>query len=221
MVNLTEAFFTMVLMEMYAGDDTKRFVRVDLDLDYTLFQAMVPAERFNIYMDFANANLVFEPGSTPPSATDAFALLRDSINEEYILQYVRSATDSPFVSTNEVVFRASTMPNPNPATREGDGDSLQQSRNGRDSRELPIATMAVASAASLFVVAAALLAYRRNRTARGGRYDGIHYPPDTNKAHLDGYFTERSVTDVSESASRFPTLPMVREEESQPIHVRV
>jgi hypothetical protein len=38
---------------------------------------------------------------------------------------------------------------------------------------------------------------------------------------MDGYFTERSLTDVSESQSRFPTLPMMREEETQPIHVRV
>jgi hypothetical protein len=219
MVNLTESFFNAALSAMFANDPARMFERVDMNLDNTLFNSSIPADRFNIYMEFDTAALVFTPDSTPPTAEEAFALLRDSISQDYIVQYVRSATDTPFVSTNEVVFRASEMQIPGNSTRSGDN---LQAREGDDEQgPFPIATLAVASAASLFVLAAGLLAYRRRRTSRRPRYEGITYEPDTHKAHLDGYFTERSVTDVSESQSRFPTLPMVREEETQPIHVRV
>jgi hypothetical protein len=221
MVNLTETFFNSVLSAMFANDPARMFVRVDMNLADTMFQASIPAERFNIYMEFDSAALVFTPDSTPPTAEEAFALLRDSISQDYIVQYVRSAMDTPFVSTNEVVFRASEMQNPNPSNSTRNGDNLQSREGDGEDAPLPIATLAVASAASFFVLAAGLLAYRRRRASRRPRYEGITYEPDTHKAHLDGYFTERSVTDVSESQSRFPTLPMVREEETQPIHVRV
>lgn len=219
MVNLTASFYDTFLTEFYADMPDIMFIRVEPSLDFTLYQAGVPDPQFNIYMQYETVEMVFAPESTTPTSEDAFSTLRESINQDYILSYVRSLTDSPFFSTNEVIFRASNMENPNPDSRSG--ENLQKTRDS-DENALPIATMAVASAAAIFVLAAGLLAYRRTRAARrlAANYDGINYSLD-DKPTLDGYFSERSVTDVSDSASRFPPLPMVKEEDSKPVHVRV
>ena len=57
-------------------------------------------------------DLIYTSNSTPPDATASFALLRESFNRVYITEYVRSLTQTPFVTTNEVVFQTSTMEAP-------------------------------------------------------------------------------------------------------------
>lgn len=224
MVNLTTSFYIDTLTTKYANDPAVNFIGAESVLDYTLYQQNIPAERFNIYMDFSYTDLIYSADSTPPNAAESFVILRDSINEDYILKYVRSATDTPFVTTNEVTFRVSTMANPNPANTTKSGNKLQDAPDGGDDESdegsVPVATLAATSAAALLILATGLLVYRRKRSSRlrGGGYDGI-YAVD-GKA-LEGYFSERSVTDESESASRFPPLPMVKEEESRPLQVRV
>ena len=157
--------------------------------------------------------------STPPDAAASFVLLRESISMEYILTYVRSLTDTPFVAVNEVVFRASTMDVPANRTA-----AIQRSDDTEeDSNGLTVATVTASGAAALLIFAAAVLVYRKKRASRRrdeALYDGI-YAAD-GKATLEGYFTERSVTDTSETAAGKSStrLPVVSEE-GQPLQVRV
>lgn len=110
-VNLTALFYNAILTQLY--EPNMFFIRVEPTLNITLYQAGVPDIQFNIYMQYSAMDLVFAPKSTPPSPEDTFVSLRGSIDSDYILSYARSLTDSPFVSTNEVIFRESTMENSN------------------------------------------------------------------------------------------------------------
>jgi hypothetical protein len=102
------------------------FVRTDLNMEYTLAQINISEGRFDIYMYFSATS----ENSPPPTADEAFAFLRDSINQENITQYVQSATDKPFPSTEEVFFQASDMQNPNPSNSTRNGDNPQSRWGG-------------------------------------------------------------------------------------------
>jgi hypothetical protein len=220
MRDLTTEYFTNYFTGRYANDTAVKFLTAESGIKFNLYQAGIPAQRFNIYMQYNYTDLIYTVDSTPPSAAESFIIMRDSITAEYILNYVRNATNTPFDSTQEVVFRASTLTEP-PTNGTKSGNKLQRTTDGSDGNgdSVPVATLAATSAAALVIFIAGLLVYRRKRSfQRGGNYDGI-YAMD-NKA-LEGYFSERSVTDVSESPSRFPPLPMVKEEESRPLQVRV
>jgi hypothetical protein len=219
LVDATNDFFSDTFTEMFASDDTTTFLRAESTLGFSLFNASIPAERFNIYTDYDYTDLIYTTNSTPPDAAASFILLRDSINQDYIIDYVRSLDGTPFVTTNEVVFRASTMEAPANRT-----EQLERSGNTEEeSNGLTVATVTATSAAALLIIAAAFLVYRKKRSSRRREealYDGI-YTAD-GKATLEGYFTERSVTDTSETATGKSStrLPVVNEE-GQPLQVRV
>ena len=219
LVDVTNDFFTDTLTAMFATDPAVTFLRTESTLGFSLFNASIPAERFNIYTDYDYTDLIYTTNSTPPDAAASFILLRDSINRDYITAYVRTLTDTPFVTTNEVVFRASTMEAPTNRS-----DTLQRSGNNEeDANGLTVATVTATGAAALMIFAAAMLVYRKKRSSRRrdeALYDGI-YAAD-GKATLEGYFTERSVTDTSETAAGKSStrLPVVSEE-GQPLQIRV
>ena len=219
LVGVTNDFFTDTFTQRFASDNTATFLRAESTLGFSLFNASIPAERFNIYTDYDYTDLIYTTNSTPPDAAASFVLLRDSINQAYITDYVRSLTDTPFVTTNEVVFRASTMDAPANRT-----EQLQRSGDtDEDTNGLTVATVTATGAAALLIFAAAILVYRKKRSSRRrdeALYDGI-YAAD-GKATLEGYFTERSVTDTSETAAGKSStrLPVVSEE-GQPLQVRV
>jgi hypothetical protein len=109
MIKLTSDFFEKSLTALYADRQDLTFLGLEIpQLASVGFNYGVPNERFNIIMYYDHIDLMFTENSIAPSASEAFALLRDMISPEYILDYVRTAVDTPFVSTNEVIFRAST-----------------------------------------------------------------------------------------------------------------
>lgn len=107
LVDVTNDFFQDTLTEMFANDATVTFLRAESTLGFTLFDAGIPEERFNIYTNYSYTDLIYTSDSTPPDTEASFVLLRDSINTAYIIDYVRSLADTPFVAINEVFFQAS------------------------------------------------------------------------------------------------------------------
>jgi hypothetical protein len=218
LVQVTNDFFTDTLTTMFAGSNEVTFLRTESTLGFTLFEAGIPAARFNVYTDYNYTDLIYTANSTPPDAAASFVILRDSIDAAYITDYVRSLTDSPFLSTNEVIFRASTMDAPANRT-----EQLQRSNeNDEDTGALTVATATATSVAALLILAAGILVYRKKRASRRrdeALYDGV-YAVD-GKATLEGYFSETSVTDGSETVGKLSSrLPVVKEER-EPLQVRV
>lgn len=209
--NLTNTFFEDLFGAMFANSSDTTFLGAETTLDYTLFQAGIPAERFNLYMDYAYTDLIYTVDSDPPDAATSFELMRGSISEDFIRNYVWNTTDSAFATVNEVVMRGSDMPNPNNGTQRSDGqirDGQIQERSGEQD-ELPVGTLAAAGGAALIIMVVGIVLFRRTRSPTE-YMDGI-YAID-NKA-LEGYFGEHSVTEeASENASRFPPLQMVEDD---------
>jgi hypothetical protein len=207
-VSRTTEYFNNFFTTTYENDPNVNFLGAQAQLDFNLYEAGIPAERFNIYMDYAYMDLYFTADSTNlPTPDEAFVLMRDSITAEYITDYVQ-VEGTPFFSTSEVVFRRSTMSNPD------DRSNTQNDSNNSDQRSVPIAAVAVSSGAALVILAAAFMLYRRRRIPKDSR-DGIYTMMD-NKI-IEGYFSDRSATEVSEapSSSRFTKLPMVAEERNE------
>ena len=76
---------------------------------YGLNKAIPPRpEDFNIYINFDYADYLFKNnnGSELPSPADLFKVIRRSITSDFILDAVRSYSDTPFESTNEVFLAA-------------------------------------------------------------------------------------------------------------------
>lgn len=209
--SLTMDYFETFLQARYADDPDVTYLGIEPALEFTLYgeNAGIPNERFNIYMDYSYADVIYTPESTPPNPAETFVILRDSISPEYILDYVRAASGTPFVSTNEVVFRASTMDSP-------DDRSVQRGpRAGESTNSAPVAALAVSSAAAFLFLVAGIVLYRK-RANNDNLYpkdysDGL-YAMDSKM--IEGYFSENSVTEMSESqySSRFPPLQRVAEE---------
>lgn len=202
--NLTNDYFNEYFENLFQNETDFTFMGTDLTLDFTLFEAGLPAPRFNLYMDYAYMDLIYTEDSSPPDAATTFQFLRESITADFIRDYVWNVTDSAFSTVNEVVLRASTTENPNPEER----DSIQE-RTGSNNSSPPIGTLVAASGAALIIVVAGVVLYRRTRSPTE-YMDGI-YALD-NKA-VEGYFGEHSVTEeASENASRFPPLHMVEDD---------
>jgi uncharacterized surface protein with fasciclin (FAS1) repeats len=217
LAQVTNDFFTDTFTTMFAGNNNVTFLRSESTLGFTLFGAGIPAARFNVYTDYNYTDLIYTANSTPPDAAASFVIMRESINQPYIVDYVRSLTGTPFETTNEVIFRASTMDAPTNRT-----EPLQRSDNSQeDTSALTVATVTATSVAALLILAAGIIVYRKKRSTRRrdeALYDGV-YAVD-GKATLEGYFSETSVTDASETAGKFSKLPVVKEER-EPLQVRV
>lgn len=99
MTRLTNEYFAQKLIDYYGND----FKGVETSITNTLYEAALPEERFNIFMEFSS-DVTFAKGLSPsPDAAEISAIIRDSINADYILGVVRSFS-SPFESTNEIYF---------------------------------------------------------------------------------------------------------------------
>jgi hypothetical protein len=67
----------------------------------TLYNAGIPDGRFNIYVEF-EADFLFTPESEPPGAKALFAIMEGLLTEEYITDYLRTLTGTPYESTSDV-----------------------------------------------------------------------------------------------------------------------
>jgi MYXO-CTERM domain-containing protein len=215
MVNLTMNFFKDFLTEKFADSPDIKFLGIEPTLGFTLFgdKAGIPLEQFNIYMDYDFADVVYTAESNPPNGAETFVILRDSISPKYILEYVRAATDTPFITTNEVVFRASTLEGPDNRSAQRDPRSGEVTTTTESSG--PITALVASSAAAFLLLLGGIALYRR-RSWNEHNYpkeftDGL-YVMDSKT--IEGYFSENSVTEMSESqySSRFPPLQRVAEE---------
>lgn len=205
MVNLTQNYFQDYFEDLYADRDDVEFLGAESNLEFTLFEEGIPAEKFNIYMDYAYTDLIYTVGSNPPDASESFIIMRDSITVEYILDYVRAATGTPFTAVNEVVFRASTMDAPIRSGQQRSGEKEESTASS------PLMAMAATAAAALVILGAGAAVYRQRRKQQRDFVDGIYAAEGK---VLEGYFSENSVTEISDNNSRFPlpTLSRVPEE---------
>jgi hypothetical protein len=213
LVNLTMEYFNTFLEKKYGNSTEIMFLGAEPVLSFTLFKAGIPNDRFNIYMDYEYVDVIFTAESNPPSAAELFVILRDSISPEYILDYVRLASGTPFVSTNEVVFRASTMDGPTDKSAQRGPRSGDSTTTGSSSG--PITALAATSVAALLILVAGVVFYRKrswNENKYPAEYTDGLYAMDSKM--IEGYFSENSVTEMSESqySSRFPPLQRVAEE---------
>jgi hypothetical protein len=116
MLDLTTEYFTMYFEEAYADDADVDFISVTVGLKFTEFDDPgFPPEigvRYNIYMDYSFSDWVFTEASTPPTDTEIFSIMRNSIDNTYILEWVRSLTGTPFAGVTEVIFAASIFDAP-------------------------------------------------------------------------------------------------------------
>ena len=206
--DVTTRYFEDFFRASFANSSDTTFLGAESNLDYTLFQAGIPAERFNLYMDYSYMDLIYSIDSDPPDAAMSFELMRASISEDFIRNYVWNTTKSAFATVNEVVMRGSTMPNPNATnSTERSSGEIQERSGERD--DLPVGTLAAAGGAALVIMAVGILLFRRTRSPTE-YMDGIYALDDKG---LEGYFGEHSVTEeASENASRFPPLHMVEDD---------
>jgi hypothetical protein len=116
MTDLTSEYFDSYFTGYFENDVSSTFIRSELTLKNTLYNAGIPDERFNVYMEVV-ANLVFASASALPTSKEAFVLVRDSIRVDDVLDFVWSATGTPFESTNEVVFHQAAEEPEDPLTK--------------------------------------------------------------------------------------------------------
>jgi hypothetical protein len=111
MVVITSEYFTQLFEEAYADDPAVDFISVTVGLKFTAFDdPALPPEigvRYNIYMDYSFSDWVFTEASTPPTSAQIFTIMKDAINPDYILTWVRTLTGTPFEVVNEVAFATS------------------------------------------------------------------------------------------------------------------
>jgi hypothetical protein len=104
----TVIYYSAFLASMFANC-TFKFEGMQTQLNATAFgkEASRPSDNFNIYMHYENADIVLVAGESQPlSAEETFEILKSGITVEYILQVVRTMTDTPFESTTEVFMSA-------------------------------------------------------------------------------------------------------------------
>jgi hypothetical protein len=94
------------------NDADTEFVSIDSSIDFRLYGDGAVIPRFNIYMNFDFSNFIYTETSVVPTVAEIFDILRYSINQEFILDIVRTYTGTPFESTNEVKFAASEFVGP-------------------------------------------------------------------------------------------------------------
>jgi hypothetical protein len=185
-------------VEYFAGtfSDTPGFVEITPSLRTTKWDTGFPEERFNIYMEYEYMDILFEPGSSLPTSDEALEQMRVAVSPDYILNFVRPVNGT-FSTVNEVVLRALEA----------------QQRSGDSQKSVPVASVAAASGAALVFALACFMLYRRRMSPKNDM-DGI-YAYDSKV--IENYFSERSVTENSESLSnsRFAPLPMVEEERNE------
>ena len=111
-MDLTTIFLDEFFTDFYDGDPDVTFLGLELEIDFTAFEADIPEEvdeRYNIFIDFAFAELAYTLDSTPPPASEIFAVLRTALveTEDYIRNVVREFQPSPFETTIAIRYEAS------------------------------------------------------------------------------------------------------------------
>jgi len=112
LMNLTTIFLDEFFTDFYDGNPDVTFLGLELEIDFTAFGAAIPeqvGEQFNIFIDFSFADLAFTLGSTPPPASEIFALLSTALTgtTDYILNVPRAFENSPFETTSALRYQAS------------------------------------------------------------------------------------------------------------------
>lgn len=100
----TMQHFETHLQNVFANDPDNEFLRIESVLRTTRYgeNAGIPAERFNIYMEYDSITIYFKNGSKIEDAGRVMQLLKDSITVDYILDTPRKMDGTPFASTVEV-----------------------------------------------------------------------------------------------------------------------
>jgi hypothetical protein len=105
-------YFQLLLSSQIKENYGVDLLSIELSNDFNLFNASIPVDRFNIYMNFDAATFTYPVDSVGvPDANEAFVLLRDSISIDFILEVLR-VPGTTFASSNEVVFRESEFDGP-------------------------------------------------------------------------------------------------------------
>ena len=82
------------------------FLSAEALLNSTEIYAGIPAERFNIIMTYEYIDLIFANATENlPTPSAAFELLRTSLNQTYITDYVFTVSNSAFAFVDEFVMR--------------------------------------------------------------------------------------------------------------------
>ena len=106
MMAKTTDWFEVVFAERFANDPNVTFLGSNSAIEETKFNAGIPEARFNIYMNFEFTDVLYTEDSSPPGVAETFEIMRQAITTDYILEAVRSVTDSPFEVVTEVYFAA-------------------------------------------------------------------------------------------------------------------
>jgi len=137
----TTSFFNETLATIFAEHYDVSFSGFDLLISATYFGIGVPADRFNLYIEFISTSF-FNSDSSVPGSEELFSLLKGTISAEYILEFVRPI---PALGSNmEVVFRAieplnlpdNIFENSNTTTSNPPGESFQNDNSTIDNSTL-------------------------------------------------------------------------------------
>ena len=80
-----------------------------------MFDAGIPADRFHVYVEF-KAYIMHSGADEDLSRNSLYDMMASNANfTDYVMTYVRTLSNSPFVSTREVTMRAKQAP-PLPVT---------------------------------------------------------------------------------------------------------
>jgi hypothetical protein len=114
---LTTTYFEQIFAAQYKVDPIL-FERVDTILveDQYLAISTTPDLPYNIYMTF-NTSVVFAPSSSAsatslPSGPELLDIMDGAIGASYIVNYVWQATETPFISTNDVSLNSVPLVKP-------------------------------------------------------------------------------------------------------------
>jgi hypothetical protein len=103
MLDIITTYFTQFFVEYFKDNKDATFLRVENQMLNNAFEFGFPEPRYNIYMDFKTV-IVLGKDSILPKRAEIFEVMRASINDNFILNWVRTATGTPFENVNEVYF---------------------------------------------------------------------------------------------------------------------
>jgi hypothetical protein len=88
-------------------DPSLDFIRIEMNLNSTQYNAGIPDDRFNIYMEFSTATAFFMPTGAGSliSSDDLLNLLLDGITTDFIVDPVRMQTGTPFAEVTEAFLQ--------------------------------------------------------------------------------------------------------------------
>jgi hypothetical protein len=131
---LTTSFFEELFASIY-NSDSLLFLRVDTVLASNQYQASIPSPEYNIYMAF-NTSIIFGPANDQslvseelPPGQALLDIMNESIGTSYIVNYVWQATETPFISTQDVILNPSPVTENNVATNTTDQLKIENSKS--------------------------------------------------------------------------------------------